>query len=227
MLSSNNKRTTQSAEHWVLMSVLVSLLCLSAPGHAQLLELDFAVPGDGLVTRDTVNNLDWVDLTVTNGWSVDDALASGYVTFFGYHVATAAEVDSLFETAGLSASRFTITQTAEESVAHFSGIPPSPIVPPTVLTSEALSTFQTLGPLLGYTAQFSGFGIVTESINGYFSDDPSIDWVGLSDNRRYSTPRGSIWTLKYTVDAPAVDSATSTTNTGVFLVRTSQDPPGC
>jgi hypothetical protein len=210
-----------------LALLLVSLLALSSPGHAQLVELDFALPGDGWVTRDTVNNLDWIDLTVTDGWSVNDALASGYVTIFGYHVATAAEVDSLFETAGLSPSRFTITQTAQESVAYSAGIPPNPPVPPTVYTSEALTAFQTLGPLLGYTAQVSISILTVDAMNGFFSDDPLIDWVGLSDNRYTATPRGSDWTLKYDVDAAGVDSSTSASNTGVFLVRASQDPPGC
>ena len=210
-----------------MATLFITLLALSSPGQAQLVELDFALPGDGWVTRDTVNNLDWIDLTVTDGWSVDDALASGYVTFFGYHVATAAEVDLLFETAGLSASRFTTTQTAQESVAWISGIPPNVPMPPTVLTSEALTAFQTLGPLLGYTAQVSISILTANAMIGYFSDDPLIDWVGVSDSRYTATPRGSDWTLKYDVDAAGVDSSTSASNAGVFLVRTSQDPPGC
>lgn len=207
--------------------VLVSIFGAANPTQAQLVELDFALPGDGWVTRDTINGLDWIDLTVTNGWSVDDALASGYVTFFGYHVATAAEVDLLFETAGVSSSRFTVTQSAEESIGHTSGIPPFAISPPTVPTSEALTAFQTLGPLLGFTSQLTFAGVTNQVINGYFSDDPSIDWVGLSNNRRMATPRGSGWILKYNVDQPGVDSDTSNTGTGVFLVRASQDPPGC
>lgn len=42
-----------------MATLFITLLALSSPGQAQLVELDFALPGDGWVTRDTVNNLDY------------------------------------------------------------------------------------------------------------------------------------------------------------------------
>lgn len=52
---------------------------------------------DGIETIDTGTNLAWLDLTETNGLSVDQSLSA----FSSYRVATQAEVLGLFATAGL------------------------------------------------------------------------------------------------------------------------------
>lgn len=78
-------------------------VCVPSAAEALLIEVDLAAPGDGLVTRDTVAGLDWLDLPETLGLSVDDvqAGAGGYLTA-GWSVATTAQVCGLFGAAGVT-----------------------------------------------------------------------------------------------------------------------------
>jgi len=75
------------------LMLLASLLAL--PAAAELLEIDLAAPGDGLVTRDTATALDWLDLTESAGLSFADVEAgAGGFTADGWRYATEAEVCS-------------------------------------------------------------------------------------------------------------------------------------
>jgi len=56
---------------------------------------------NGTSTTDTDTNLEWLDLTATNGLSYADALLSTFDTIDGYRSATSLEVAQLFTDAGI------------------------------------------------------------------------------------------------------------------------------
>ena len=81
---------------------LVAVAILGAqPARAALVEIDLNTPGDGLVTRDTVTRLDWLDLTESTDLSFDqvEADVGGFISD-GWRHATGAEVCALFAAVG-------------------------------------------------------------------------------------------------------------------------------
>lgn len=75
---------------------------MSDPLHASLIETDLISPGDKLITRDTVSQLDWLDVPQTFGATVADVL-NGYGGFVnsGFRLATVDEMRTLFYHAGV------------------------------------------------------------------------------------------------------------------------------
>ncbi len=77
-----------------------------APARAELLAVDLQTAGDGLLTLDTETGLLWLDITVAFGRTYTDV--SGQFgpggDFEGYRHATGAEVNELFQNAGLVVS---------------------------------------------------------------------------------------------------------------------------
>lgn len=73
--------------------------------HASLVEQDLLVAGDGLVTLDTATGLEWLDLTATQGLSVDKVLAgSGGWVDRGFEYAGFSQIGRLLHDAGFSPS---------------------------------------------------------------------------------------------------------------------------
>lgn len=74
--------------------LLCGLLSIAPKADAALISIDLFAAGDGLVTRDTATNLEWLDLTATDGESFNDVLAGlgGYTTMFGFAFATPPQV---------------------------------------------------------------------------------------------------------------------------------------
>lgn len=93
------------------MAIMYLLVALSttwtiAPLKAAILVLDYLSPSDGMITRDTVNNLDWLDWTVTTNRSYADVstkLSSG-MEFEGWRFATGDEFLALLSSAGVPAN---------------------------------------------------------------------------------------------------------------------------
>jgi hypothetical protein len=88
--------------------ILLALALLIFPGvsaRAELVEIDFVLPGDKLVTRDTETGMDWLDLSFTAEFS-PTALADGAYAFYGegWRHATTDEVCDLMVTLGLGFS---------------------------------------------------------------------------------------------------------------------------
>lgn len=91
----------------ILTMILSTGLLLLAAGttQADLIEADLE-PGDRLITYDTENDLEWLDLTATQGLSVIDVLGTNWVKpeaegGYGFRYATPAEVVELFVAAGI------------------------------------------------------------------------------------------------------------------------------
>ncbi len=76
------------------------LFCLlSTKVFAGLVEHDWLNSGDSLITYDNASGLEWLDLTVTRGWSVGqtiDILANNSL-YSGWRMAEQSEVKNLFE----------------------------------------------------------------------------------------------------------------------------------
>ena len=87
---------------WSLVLACCLNLLPSSGTQAALISADLLAPGDGLITRDTATNLDWLDLTPTIGLSFNQvAGGAGGWTSLGFRYATTTEVMGLYTDAGI------------------------------------------------------------------------------------------------------------------------------
>jgi len=88
-----------------IKAILIMIIAsVSTSGvQAALLSSDLNNTNDGLITIDTSSQLEWLDLTATNGISVVD-VANGYGGYFndGFRYATQDEVLGLYTNAGIT-----------------------------------------------------------------------------------------------------------------------------
>lgn len=79
----------------------VALAAMLAFGqaHAEFVHQDYASSGDNLVSYQTETNLQWLNLAVTSGLTIEEAIGKtgGGGEFAGWHLATDAEVESLMQ----------------------------------------------------------------------------------------------------------------------------------
>ncbi len=89
-----------------LISIMIAVAALVAMNSATaaLLERDWKVAGDGLITHDIDTGLEWLDLTETTNLTVATVTAQlgPGGDFEGFRYATAVEVGQLYTNAGLS-----------------------------------------------------------------------------------------------------------------------------
>lgn len=83
----------------VLGGVLAMVLA-STQAMASLTVADLAAPGDALLTVDSQSNLAWLDLTQTQGWSIDQVMADGRWAAQGFTFATSQQLADLVHNAG-------------------------------------------------------------------------------------------------------------------------------
>lgn len=82
----------------LILSALIGL-SLSRSAYADLIEADYLVEGDNLAVYDTLTQKTWLDLTVTNGMSVNQfLLAQGEGMYAGWRMPSFEEVEALFFT---------------------------------------------------------------------------------------------------------------------------------
>lgn len=76
----------------------VAILTLGQ-AHAEFIHQDYASSGDNLVTYQTETNLQWLNLVVTSGLTIEEAIGKtgGGGEFAGWRLATDAEVESLMQ----------------------------------------------------------------------------------------------------------------------------------
>ncbi len=77
---------------------------------ATLISLDYKVRGDGLITRDKMSQLDWLDVTQTVNQTYDQVRTGPYYAA-GFRHATKAELQTLFLHAGTPDDGFDLTNT--------------------------------------------------------------------------------------------------------------------
>ena len=88
----------------VIASALLLVAFAATPAYADLIEIDLVSSGDGLVTRDTVTGLEWLDLTETLDKSFSDVTCGSFYSTYGFTHATQAQVETLFLGAAVGAT---------------------------------------------------------------------------------------------------------------------------
>lgn len=79
---------------------VAALVLASTQAMAGLTVADLAAPGDALLTVDSQTNLAWLDLTQTQGWSIDQVIADGRWAAQGFTLATSQQLTDLVANAG-------------------------------------------------------------------------------------------------------------------------------
>lgn len=86
----------------LLSSTLISLFLMIQTASAALVESDWLVAGDNKLTIDTNSGLEWLDLTESTGFSMNQILAgAGGFLDMGFRYATTSEVSTLFAEANV------------------------------------------------------------------------------------------------------------------------------
>jgi hypothetical protein len=103
----------------VMKKLLVAIAMALAAGvsNANIISVDWQSSGDGLLTRDTTSNLEWLDLTQTYNQTVASILplTSAGQAYEGFRLALASEVHALMAAAGLPVSSATGTISSNAS----------------------------------------------------------------------------------------------------------------
>ena len=150
------------------------LLAISSGVNAAVISLDYASAGDGLITRDVDNDMEWFDVAATTGISANQA-----VTMYagdGFRLATANEVVDFFISAGI------------DEILDVEPWPPVTVYgsfvfsevtynDKNVSSAEGKAAVANLMAMLGYTdAAFGG----TYNLHGYLADEDSDGLVSTA-----------------------------------------------
>ncbi len=188
---------------------LLLLLSLSAiPSRAGLLSVDLFADGDGLLTFDTRTRLYWLDLSVTDGWSIDEALANPFVMEAGFDVADASQVDALLEGVGFPPELFDPER-------------PELLIQPS--GPEVRRLFFDQRDVLGATRDTNvcagSVCVASTKVNGLFRGGLGPGSVGSSRSERLSVTGSVLYTFAFDPTRSAFDSGSSDEDYGVYLVR--------
>lgn len=96
-------RTTATLYRRIGISALVAATLAGVSTHsiASILERDLRVVGDGLITLDSVTQLEWLDIAATLGLSYRQAATSEFGLLYGFRHATTSETRGLFTALGI------------------------------------------------------------------------------------------------------------------------------
>jgi hypothetical protein len=178
-----------------LLASLVACFAFLVPTSASATLMDM-----GRFTRDTDQGIDWLDLTETNGLSVNDALA----TFPGWELANGSQVCAFVQDAVPSGLHSTFYRCGGSSPAQFSGGRP-----PWNMIGLWGKTIQE-----GITPNSPYWGSDATGSAGIFSDSPDF---GKADIWTLASNSGSYRSVSRSFD-------TATNGIGVFLVRPIPEP---
>ena len=86
------------------LGLAASFLIFSQASMAAFVARDLHVVGDGLLTFDSVTNLEWLDVTASVGRSYNDVATQlgGGGDFAGFRYATLGEMETLYQDAGIT-----------------------------------------------------------------------------------------------------------------------------
>ena len=198
------------------LAIVFSVFFGSSVSWASLITTDLVDNGDGLTTLDSITGFEWLDLTQTIGFSINDARASNWATQYGFRVANALEVSALFESAGLYAGL--INPRLEQRQQFECDAPGSLCFGDMAQPTAKTATFNLLRNL-GQTDSW----FFTASAKGFFVglDSTSVGYAGFS-----------IYRLRFTEDStvfihPKVDGwdfdvyapPSAGFGRGIFMVR--------
>jgi hypothetical protein len=180
-----------------LKLTLIALLISATSAHAELVATDWKNTGDGLATLDTDTGIEWLDLTQTDGMSINQAEGLTVVgsTFDGWRLPTRAEVTQMMVNAFPS-------QAAQVQGSEFW----------TVTNSIADNEVDRFRAMFGHTSVWAEEDLT----HGLFKNDDgqaySVLWTGVQDIR--STNRVTMYSnarMSYTYN-------TTSQAYGVYLV---------
>ena len=193
------------------IGLATTALILSTGLNAAVVELDYAISGDGLITRDVDNAMEWIDVAATTGLSAYDAESLYAGT--GFRLATANEVVDLFISAGI------------DEILDVEPWPPVTVYGSFVFSEvtyndknvssvEGKAAVENLMALLGYTdTAFGG----TFNLQGYLTDEDSDGLVSTAFLREASPYFDAMAHINYAGDF--FDPDVSSIYQGSFLVR--------
>lgn len=194
-----------------LSGVIVGLLMMAVTtgltptaARAVLIEQDLVSgSGDGFLISDTVNNLEWLDVTQTVGISATAALAN-YASQ-GFSLATEAQIGQLFTAAGIP-----------------DWTPPSGGYGPTAANVPGVYLLLTL---MNHTEAAFGSNVW---VHGYYDDlgDPSTLRLARFTDQTVGAPDLNAAEAAANIDSNGLWSTTGTHRAiGSFLVRTTTEIP--
>jgi hypothetical protein len=109
MLSPPSPEVLMNQTHLRFLMLMIAALMQRATAQSAIISADLHQPGDGLLTYDTINHREWLDLSETSGWSLTttkQALAPGG-PYQDFHIATVSEVTALVASAGYDGTSYT------------------------------------------------------------------------------------------------------------------------
>lgn len=184
----------------IALALGTAALLASGMANAALVKKDLFAAGDGLVTLDTATDLEWLDLTATQGLSVDAVLggAGGWVND-GFQYASFGRVGQLLNDAGYigDASNYSLLNLVADNAS----------------ANAFLADFGSTSPpnfTFGFIAPYTCNRAVGTSTT-------CTDYVQINANgnggRGFAIP-----------DSGAIGTDTARTYVGSFLVRTVPEP---
>lgn len=191
-----------------LFFFFIAISFVLSPAQAALISTNDSSFGADSITLDTSNNLEWLDLTFSTGYSFDD-LSTEFLSgglFDGFRLATIEEVQTLFDSASLPAIGSTTDDfTAVDALISLVGA-----------TSNQDGYLQSLG-LTGSAGSFSGSHLVTGLDFLWFNGDPLYELTGgLSYGSSFGPDTVGAWLVRG-VDA-AVPAPSTLTLMAVALM---------
>ncbi|REL30883.1 PEP-CTERM sorting domain-containing protein [Thalassotalea euphylliae] len=101
------------------LGIMLSIASLVSPTSSAGLISDYSLDSDSNIVTDSGNNLEWLQWSVTDGMSIDQALST-YAND-GWQLASTAQMSDLFNTFDFSYGQFTWGEGGEVDQSHNSG----------------------------------------------------------------------------------------------------------
>jgi hypothetical protein len=188
--------------------VFSALVCSASNVGAALVQRDFSMSGDNLVTFDSTSNLEWLDVSVTVGMSYQAVLGSSYVTTYGFRYATGAELIALYDHAGGDGSYY-VPRTPDGNV---NGVPSAGNYDAASLLIAIMGcTSDVLGQLCDQAEQDWHIGMYGPEVVGAMQSASIVDAFNAPDSRAGTA---AMW-LDFSDTVPG----RAQTDQGSYLVR--------
>ena len=162
----------------VLAGLLLSASALCPVAQASLVQADYLAGGDQLAVLDTSQNLTWLDLSVSAGWSTSN-WASNVAPGAGWRLATNVEVLNLLIDAFPS------------------------IGAPDLVSSQTYNSSSVLADIAGFTALFGRTWTDTRTYGFYQDEDAVWRMAGVDDFGSNRTLWGGEFGVNYNAQAAA------------------------
>lgn len=202
---------------FIIGNICVYFAVISFNTSAAIVSVDWKTAGDNLITRDTTSGLEWLDLTVTRGLSVDTVNARRSLVgddLYGWRYASSTQLDNLLWNWGLVTS----------SGGAWNGAPLyTPTELNTALTDDVINTLGDVGYLyqlekgvtFDYVEAYSSHGFLVDRFHTnyvYFASINDFDFKKTGTSAWSGNDRVALHELSHL-------SYAEIGNKGSFLIR--------